>query len=244
MKHRPPHKFLFFEDIQDNIPKAARRVRGKLAHDQRMQVWKDLAKQCYNWTQVQIRRIFVASNKALKRRFVAFKKWKPQPKVDWKWVLIAFLLGLLFVRSGHVVAVENPPHKPIQFISYKPIQAQEAAPQAQAVKVATQPPKTTTAPVVSSSGSHEDWMAAAGISPSDYGYVDYIVSRESTWSYTVVNYLGATGLCQSLPGNKMAAAGADWQTNPITQLRWCNSYAQGFGGWAGAYNYWVKNHYW
>ena len=31
---------------------------------------------------------------------------------------------------------------------------------------------------------------------------------------------GAYGIPQSLPAAKMAAAGADWQTNPATQIRW------------------------
>lgn len=109
------------------------------------------------------------------------------------------------------------------------------------------------------SGDHESLMAAAGISPSDYAYVDYIVSRESGWCPTklqgnygscpayapdsIPNGLGY-GMCQSTPGSKMATAGADWQTNPVTQLRWCSSYASRYGGWEGAYNTWVAKHWW
>lgn len=86
-------------------------------------------------------------------------------------------------------------------------------------------------------------MAAAGISPSDYPYVDYIVSHESGWRVNASN--GRTwGLCQALPGSKMASAGPDWETNPVTQLRWCSSYAAGKGGWAASYNLWVSQHYW
>jgi uncharacterized protein YabE (DUF348 family) len=87
-------------------------------------------------------------------------------------------------------------------------------------------------------------MAAAGISASDYPYVDYIVARESGWRPTATN--GQTwGLCQALPGNKMASAGADWQTNPVTQLKWCAGYATGrYGTWAAAYDFWLKNHWW
>ena len=86
-------------------------------------------------------------------------------------------------------------------------------------------------------------MAAAGISPSDYPYVDYIVSRESGWRVHATN--GRTwGLCQALPGSKMASAGADWQTNPVTQLRWCSSYAAGKGGWKASYDIWVSKHWW
>lgn len=96
-------------------------------------------------------------------------------------------------------------------------------------------------------GSHTDWMAAAGISETDYGYVDYIVGHESGWSATKYNYggSGAYGLCQALPASKMASAGSDYMTNPITQLKWCNGYALGrYGSWAGAYNFWIKNHWW
>jgi len=102
-------------------------------------------------------------------------------------------------------------------------------------------------------------MAYAGIAPSDYAYADYIISHESGWcptkaqgqygscpaySGSVPSY-GGYGLCQSTPGSKMATAGADWATNPVTQLRWCNGYAVSrHGGWYGAYNYWLAHHNW
>lgn len=101
-------------------------------------------------------------------------------------------------------------------------------------------------------------MALAGIAPSDYQYADYIISHESGWcptkaqgqyggcppySGSVPSY-GGYGLCQSTPGSKMASAGADWATNPITQLKWCSSYASRYGGWAGAYSHWLANHNW
>jgi len=102
-------------------------------------------------------------------------------------------------------------------------------------------------------------MALAGISPSDYQYADYIISNESGWcptkaqgqyggcppfSGSVPSY-GGYGLCQSTPGIKMASAGGDWATNPITQLRWCAGYASAhYGGWANAYSHWVNNRNW
>lgn len=103
-------------------------------------------------------------------------------------------------------------------------------------------------------GSHEDWMAAAGISASDYGYVNYIVGHEGGWEPCKVqggaidcNYAGSMGygVVQATPGSKMATAGSDWRTNPITQLRWATGYAVGrYGSWAGAYNYWTVHHNW
>ena len=95
-------------------------------------------------------------------------------------------------------------------------------------------------------GNKQDWLRAAGIPESDWQYVDYIVSKESTWSYLAVNASsGATGLCQSLPASKMASAGGDYLTNPVTQLKWCNGYAKGrYGGWSAAYNAWLRQHWW
>lgn len=106
-------------------------------------------------------------------------------------------------------------------------------------------------------GTKTEWMASAGISPSDYVYADYIISRESGWcptkwqgEYGVCNpYHGAPtsigyGLCQATPPQKMGTAGGDWATNPVTQLKWCTGYAQRYGGWSGAYSWWQTNHWW
>lgn len=101
-------------------------------------------------------------------------------------------------------------------------------------------------PSVTVSGDKAALMAAAGIASSDYGFVDFIISHESGWRPGAVNsYSGAYGLCQSLPASKMASAGADYLTNPVTQLRWCSGYASGrYGSWAGAYNAWLAQGWW
>jgi uncharacterized protein YabE (DUF348 family) len=88
-------------------------------------------------------------------------------------------------------------------------------------------------------------MTAAGIAKSDFMYADYIISHESGWRYQARNPNGAYGLCQAYPGTKMASAGADWQSNPITQLKWCSGYAQKtYGGWGPAYSHWLSTHNW
>jgi uncharacterized protein YabE (DUF348 family) len=125
--------------------------------------------------------------------------------------------------------------------------------------VVTQAPITQIVVVGTSLSGIKGDMALAGISAGDYNYVDYIVSHESGWCPTkaqgqigscpaYAGYVPATGgygLCQSTPGSKMASAGADWATNPITQLRWCNSYAVAhYGSWAAAYNHWLSYHWW
>lgn len=93
-----------------------------------------------------------------------------------------------------------------------------------------------------SAGSHSDWMAAAGIAPSDYGYVDYIISRESGWRPTAINASsGAEGLPQALPYSKTGCAHGD----AVCQLRWANSYATSrYGSWANSYHFWVSNSWW
>jgi hypothetical protein len=101
--------------------------------------------------------------------------------------------------------------------------------------------------IVLPAGSHTDWMAAAGIAASDYGYVEYIVDHESGWGVTKWNYggSGAYGLGQALPASKMAAYGDDYMTNPVTQLKWANAYAIGrYGSWANAYSFWVNSSVW
>lgn len=104
----------------------------------------------------------------------------------------------------------------------------------------------SSAPAFNPSGSKADWMRAAGISDSDFGYVDYIISHESGWNYHAVNRSsGAYGLPQSLPTGKLASAGADWRDNPVTQLRWAHNYAVGrYGSWEAAYHFWTVNHWW
>ena len=86
-------------------------------------------------------------------------------------------------------------------------------------------------------GSHADWMIAAGIPSSVHGIANAIITQESGWRANATNRSsGAYGIPQALPGSKMASAGSDWQTNPITQLRWMNSYVIGrYGSWEAAY---------
>ncbi|MEU8954241.1 lytic transglycosylase domain-containing protein [Streptomyces sp. NPDC048518] len=70
-----------------------------------------------------------------------------------------------------------------------------------------------------------------------------IVNHESTWNYKATNAgSGAYGLVQALPGSKMASAGADWQTNPATQIKWGLGYMNDrYGSPCGAWNFWQAN---
>ncbi|MEU6859365.1 lytic transglycosylase domain-containing protein [Glycomyces sp. NPDC046736] len=63
--------------------------------------------------------------------------------------------------------------------------------------------------------------------------------RESNWNESAYNSgSGAYGIPQSLPGDKMAANGSDWQTNPATQIDWGLDYIEGrYGDPCGAWSH-------
>lgn len=65
-----------------------------------------------------------------------------------------------------------------------------------------------------------------------------IVTHESTWNCRALNPSGACGLVQAYPGARMASAGADWRTNPATQITWGLSYMnQRYGSPRAAWSY-------
>jgi hypothetical protein len=51
--------------------------------------------------------------------------------------------------------------------------------------------------------------------------------RESGWNHLAENSIGAYGIPQALPGPKMESAGSDWETNPVTQIKWGLGYIEG-----------------
>jgi resuscitation-promoting factor RpfB len=63
-------------------------------------------------------------------------------------------------------------------------------------------------------------LASFGFATSQWGCLDDLWNRESGWVYNAENASGAYGIPQALPGSKMASAGADWLTNPTTQIKW------------------------
>ena len=71
-------------------------------------------------------------------------------------------------------------------------------------------------------------VSAQGWGDSEYQCLILLWNRESQWNpYAENAYSGAYGIPQALPGSKMASAGADWRTNPITQINWGIGYIKG-----------------
>ena len=98
-------------------------------------------------------------------------------------------------------------------------------PVAQVVRVGTfvGPDPASVAPVEPGTARAiaHDMVLARGWDESQFACLDELWSRESGWRVNASNSSsGAYGIPQALPGSKMATAGADWQTNPATQITW------------------------
>lgn len=103
-------------------------------------------------------------------------------------------------------------------------------------------PEPEPRPSYSGGGSPEVWMTAAGIDPGDWGYVDFIASKESGWNPDATNPTsGACGLIQAYPCSKVPGSGYD----PVDNLSWANGYAvDRYGSWEQAYAFWQANWWW
>jgi hypothetical protein len=88
-------------------------------------------------------------------------------------------------------------------------------------------------------------MARQMVAADQWQCFSNIVDHESGWNYRAVNpSSGAYGLFQALPGSKMVSAGADWQTNPATQIKWGLNYMESrYGSPCGAWDFWQANHW-
>ena len=94
--------------------------------------------------------------------------------------------------------------------------------------------------------SPADAQATARAMLGNYGWGDdqfgclvSLWNKESGWNYQAYNRSsGAYGIPQALPGSKMGSAGADWQTNPATQIAWGLGYISGrYGTPCGAWGH-------
>lgn len=90
-------------------------------------------------------------------------------------------------------------------------------------------------------GTCADWARQAGVSEADLSAALDLIYHESGCRVDAANASGAYGIPQALPGSKMASAGADWETNPVTQIRWMSGYVSRYGGWQGAIDFWYSH---
>ena len=92
----------------------------------------------------------------------------------------------------------------------------------------------------------KDLMPSFGFSVSSQWSCLYSLwEQESTWNVYAENTAsGAYGIPQSLPGDKMASVASDWQTNPVTQIKWGLGYIKDiYGTPCTAWNHEVADHF-
>jgi hypothetical protein len=97
-----------------------------------------------------------------------------------------------------------------------------------------------------------DHLADYGWGPEQMLPLISLWSGESGWRWDASNggsgpdSGSAYGIPQSLPGSKMASMGADWRTNPVTQMRWGLTYIkETYGSPANAWGKWQsRNPHW
>lgn len=80
-------------------------------------------------------------------------------------------------------------------------------------------------------------VSSWGWGADEYDCLYALWAKESGWNvYAHNKSSGAYGIPQSLPGSKMASAGADWATNPATQITWGLGYISArYGSPCGAW---------
>lgn len=84
-----------------------------------------------------------------------------------------------------------------------------------------------------------DMVLSRGWGDDQFACLVALWKKESGWRVNAYNASsGAYGIPQALPGSKMATAGADWETNPATQISWGLGYIGGrYGTPCGAWDH-------
>ena len=133
-----------------------------------------------------------------------------------------------------------------QYVPPAPVVTETPEPEPTATKgaEAKAAPKSSAAPVAgtpdpgSAKAIAAEIVAQRGWGAGEYDCLVSLWQKESGWNTFAANRSsGAYGIPQALPGSKMASAGADWQTNPATQITWGLGYITGrygtpCGAWA------------
>ena len=107
-------------------------------------------------------------------------------------------------------------------------QAEEAAEAAEEQAAQTQAASRGPVDPGSNRALGQSLMLARGFSADQWSCLDSLWQKESGWNHQADNpSSSAFGIPQALPGKKMSSAGADWETNPATQITWGLGYIEG-----------------
>lgn len=126
---------------------------------------------------------------------------------------ILFLASFLFlfsISSTDAIA----PSKPQVITNFEPVHIPNPRPQPSLL--IPQPIVVYTKTVAGAKA-----YALDKIGRTQFSCLDKLFTRESNWrTFAKNSFSGAYGIPQALPGSKMAISGADWRTNPVTQVKW------------------------
>ena len=168
-----------------------------------------------------------------------------------------------------VTPVTKPVAEPVKPVTPKPVVPKPVAPKPSAPRPAPPPPPkpapkpiakpapkpapppapkpAPTTVIVVTPGSAQaiakSMMGAYGWNTtSQFSCLVNLWNGESGWRWNATNpESGAYGIPQAWPANKMATAGADWRTNPRTQIRWGMGYIKGrYGTPCAAWSAWLS----
>ena len=174
---------------------------------------------------------------------------------SWSLPVFAGFVTMAFVALA-VVPAEPPPVASAVQAPVRPIDTQHLAvageyaqslsrdgytvTEPEPVKVASTAPAAGTPDPGSAQAIALEMVTARGWGADEFNCLVALWNRESGWNVYAHNpSSGAYGIPQSLPGDKMASAGADWATNPATQITWGLGYIQSrygtpCGAWAAS----------
>jgi resuscitation-promoting factor RpfB len=165
------------------------------------------------------------------------------------------------VAKPPVTLVTKPVAEPVKPVTPKPVAPKPVVPKPSAPRPAPLPPPKPTPPpapkpapkpapttvIVVTPGSAQaiakSMMGTYGWNTtSQFSCLVNLWNGESGWRWNATNpSSGAYGIPQAWPANKMATAGADWRTNPRTQIRWGMGYIKGrYGTPCAAWSAWLS----
>jgi hypothetical protein len=122
--------------------------------------------------------------------------------------------------------------------------ASEQVPASLAKKVAAPAPKPVAAAITGTPLQIAHTIATQeGLNQQQWVCLDQLWQQESKFQTNARNpRSGAFGIPQALPASRMASAGADWRTNPATQIKWGLSYVRvRYGTACNAWAHWKRD---
>lgn len=124
-------------------------------------------------------------------------------------------------------------------VKAKPTPTPTPTPTATAAKKSSAAPAVGTPDPGTAQAIAYDMLQQRGMGDDQFSCLVALWNKESHWNvYAHNTSSGAYGIPQALPGSKMASAGADWETNPATQITWGLGYITGrYGDPCGAWSH-------